>query len=207
VSGNFAVDGNTLYVDASNNRVGIGKSDPSVALDISGSTNIFGNLTISSAFFLTGIPRMAIIQHTENAGQHGGTAPNNNNTRKLNFVVHDTIGVTLSSNVFTLPSGTYYITARAPGFRIEDFRIKLVNNSTGSILIYGTNATSKVINSAGYAVVHSTLSGVISLGSSTQLRIDCYSNATYNVNTAFGGAVNEGTNNEVYTQVDIIKLA
>jgi hypothetical protein len=45
VSGNFAVDGNTLYVDASNNRVGIGLTNPSVALDVSGTMNINGRIS------------------------------------------------------------------------------------------------------------------------------------------------------------------
>ncbi|MBS3150972.1 hypothetical protein J4443_01160 [Candidatus Woesearchaeota archaeon] len=40
---NFTVDGDTFYVDASANRVGIGTTSPSSLLDISG-----GNLTITN---------------------------------------------------------------------------------------------------------------------------------------------------------------
>lgn len=46
--GNFIVDTNTLYVDAANNRVGIGTASPTTALDVRGISNglqaRFGNL-------------------------------------------------------------------------------------------------------------------------------------------------------------------
>ena len=43
VSGNFVVDGNTMYVDSLNNCVGIGKSTPEVTLDVSGNFAVDGN--------------------------------------------------------------------------------------------------------------------------------------------------------------------
>jgi hypothetical protein len=39
VSGNLTVDTNTLFVDATNNRVGIGTTSPAIALDLGGGTN------------------------------------------------------------------------------------------------------------------------------------------------------------------------
>ena len=41
-NGNVAVDTNTLYVDAPNNRVGIGTSSPSVLLDVYGTGSVLG---------------------------------------------------------------------------------------------------------------------------------------------------------------------
>jgi hypothetical protein len=38
-NGDLAVDGTTLYVDAANNRVGVGTSSPSYALDVQGATD------------------------------------------------------------------------------------------------------------------------------------------------------------------------
>ncbi len=48
INGDFSVDTNTLFVDASNNRVGIRTSTPAYTLDVSGSANINGNLSVDS---------------------------------------------------------------------------------------------------------------------------------------------------------------
>lgn len=49
VSGNLAVDTNTLYVDAANNRVGVGISSPAVPLHTVGESLFEGRLQITSA--------------------------------------------------------------------------------------------------------------------------------------------------------------
>src|SRR3989344_5505597 len=54
VLSNFTVDTNTLYVDSSNNRVGIGTSSPAYTLDVNGSSNISGALTVSGGITIVG---------------------------------------------------------------------------------------------------------------------------------------------------------
>jgi hypothetical protein len=44
----LTVDTNTLHVDATNNRVGVNTTSPSVALDVTGSANISSNITAAS---------------------------------------------------------------------------------------------------------------------------------------------------------------
>jgi hypothetical protein len=46
MSGDLSVDTNTLYVDSTNNRVGIGTSSPSKALEISGADNLTSTLRL-----------------------------------------------------------------------------------------------------------------------------------------------------------------
>ena len=48
ISGNLTVDTSTFFVDATNNRVGIGTSTPSAKLDIVGSASISANLTVDT---------------------------------------------------------------------------------------------------------------------------------------------------------------
>ncbi len=48
VSGNMNVDSGTLYVDAANNRVGIGKTNPTVPLDVTGTVKFGGSLDMTS---------------------------------------------------------------------------------------------------------------------------------------------------------------
>ena len=47
-SGNVAFDTNTLFVDAANNRVGVGTTTPTVALDVVGAANFTGAVTIEN---------------------------------------------------------------------------------------------------------------------------------------------------------------
>jgi hypothetical protein len=46
VSGNLAVDTNTLYVDSANNNVGIGTDSPSQKLDVNGSVNVDSGIVL-----------------------------------------------------------------------------------------------------------------------------------------------------------------
>ena len=68
ITGNLTVKTNVLAVDASNNRVGIGKSDPSVALDVSGNINLTGNLLRNSSYFTQN------FLYNSNITRSGGTA-------------------------------------------------------------------------------------------------------------------------------------
>ena len=47
-SGNLTVDTNTLFVDATNNKVGVGTITPTVELDVVGAGKISGNLTVDT---------------------------------------------------------------------------------------------------------------------------------------------------------------
>ena len=49
VAGNLAVDTNTLYVDATNNRVGVGTVTPIRSLDVYGSSVLRGNVRVAAA--------------------------------------------------------------------------------------------------------------------------------------------------------------
>jgi hypothetical protein len=45
---NLSIDTNTLYIDSTNNRVGIANASPSVALDVAGAAKVSGNLTVDT---------------------------------------------------------------------------------------------------------------------------------------------------------------
>jgi hypothetical protein len=78
--GDFAVDTNTLFVDASANSVGIGTSTPSAKLDISGSGNIRAEIEstnsgdVSLDLFRTGANSYRVVNDGGNFRiQHGST--------------------------------------------------------------------------------------------------------------------------------------
>ncbi len=99
-SGNLAVDTNTLYVDAANNRVGIGTASPSTTLEVAGSIYagaageimsvsgavIYGTRTANSALFYTNNAEAMRIDASGNLGL--GVTPSAWNTvsyRALQF--------------------------------------------------------------------------------------------------------------------------
>jgi len=47
IGGDLTVDTNTLHVDSTNNRVGVGTTSPAVELDVSGAINASGELTFN----------------------------------------------------------------------------------------------------------------------------------------------------------------
>jgi hypothetical protein len=47
--GNVTIDSNTLFVDATNNKVGIGTTSPAQKLDVNGSVYLGGNLTVNES--------------------------------------------------------------------------------------------------------------------------------------------------------------
>ncbi len=49
LNGALNIDSNTLYVDATNNRVGIVNNSPTVPLDVKGAASVSGNMSLSSA--------------------------------------------------------------------------------------------------------------------------------------------------------------
>ena len=53
-TGNVAVDTDTLYVDAVNDRVGINNASPTVALDVTGAATVSGDLTIADKIVHSG---------------------------------------------------------------------------------------------------------------------------------------------------------
>jgi hypothetical protein len=74
----LTVDTNVLYVDATNNRVGINTTTPSVALDVSGSASLTGSVSAASATItgnLTVDTNTLYVDATNNRVGIGNTSP------------------------------------------------------------------------------------------------------------------------------------
>lgn len=152
-----------------------------------------------------GAPACTIIEDQKTNGTPGGACSAGWQTRTLNTIVINTIGIgSLSTNTFTLPSGTYEINASAPAYMTGRHRIRLYNVTNSTTLLLGTVEYNN--NASGYAQTRSFIDGRITLSASIQLRIDHYAGVS-NANTnAFGVETSSG-DIEIYTRVKIIKLA
>ena len=83
-------------------------------------------------------PYIKIID-TKASGTDGGTFTQAAwRTRVLNSLVTDDTGaVTLASNRFTLPAGTYIIRAQTPAYRVDKHMASLYNYTDAAYVIYG----------------------------------------------------------------------
>lgn len=100
-SGDLTVDTNTLYVDSTNNRVGIANASPSVELDVTGAAKVSGDLTVDS--------NTLYVDSTNNRVGIGDTLP----SAKLD--VYSTSGSTTDIGRFEAAVGGYTGTSLIAG--------------------------------------------------------------------------------------------
>jgi hypothetical protein len=145
VSGNFAVDGNTLYVDASNNRVGIGLNNPSVALDVSGyvKTNPIG----------FNIVRNAITAVNINPDTRIPFSSSGYDIARVNY-----LNCISGNGVFTAPiNGYYFFTAsmyssvNGSGFTI---RVDAASSNTGTFIAGAIDLANMTNSSSAYVYLN-----------------------------------------------------
>jgi hypothetical protein len=113
---------------------------------------------------------------------------------------------TLSANTFTLPAGTYEISAWSVGFQVNGFGCRLYNqtNSTvvsGLIASPGTSPAAATWSERSKA----ELAGRFTLAGTTTLRLEQYS-AAAKATTGFGAPIAMGSS-EVFAFIDITKIA
>ena len=148
----------------------------------------------------------AILEDQKTSGTAGGTATLGSwETRDLQTEVYDGIGITISSNEFTLPAGNYLITWSAPCWAVTRHQSRLYD-VTGtaavaqgsSIITAGAGATYRADTSP------STGSARVTPSSSNAYRIEHQVSETHSSN-GYGHAASFGV--EVYTRVTIFKEA
>jgi hypothetical protein len=146
--------------------------------------------------------KYAVICDEKTSGTSGGTFTNGAwRIRDLNNEIYDDIvgGVSITTNVFTLPVGTYYIRWQAPAYGVSGHISRLYDVDGTAVLEYGTSAYDQLStandtgSSFGYAKV------VIASGTN-QYRIEHRCNVT---RATDGFGVNTNNSVEKYTVVEI----
>lgn len=123
-------------------------------------------------------------------------------TRVLNTIVTDDTGkVTLSSNQFVLPAGTYSFQSEVPTRMVVGHQSRLQNITDATTIQIGTNAMQKVgDNDVGHAHVEGQFT--ITASTTFELQHRCL---TTRATDGFGVQNSWGT--EVYATIELRKVA
>jgi hypothetical protein len=144
---------------------------------------------------------VAIIFDQKGNNVDGGTFTSGAwRTRDLNTEVSDTDGiVSISSNQFTLASGTYTIDWAVPAFKVGRHISRLYNASDSTSVVNGSDAIS---GSADSGTVHSLGSAVVTIASSKAFEIQ-HQCETTKATSGFGSG--QTMDNNTFSLVKILK--
>ena len=124
-------------------------------------------------------------------------------TRTLNTTEGDCSFLSLSSNQFTLESGSYNINCSAPAQRVDNHTTKIYNITDVSDQVIGT--TARTSSTSDYTINRSNVIGKITISSSKAFELQHYAQTSRTGLVGFGGASSFGVN-EVYSQCEITKV-
>jgi hypothetical protein len=144
----------------------------------------------------------AHLQHQETSGTGGGATVNTTwNVRTLNTEVHDNIGITLGSSIFTLPAGTYDIEAWSMVDNADINRLRLYDVTGTAVHSYGLNAW---VNDSVSGWSYGKYRGRVAPSAANQYRFDHYTQVG-TATTGLGIASSLGT--EIFADVFIKQVA
>jgi hypothetical protein len=170
--------------------------------------NITGTLPAISGANLTGITapifgNYAVLMGTKSEGEDGGTFTSGQwQVRDLNTEYYDPDGiVTLSSNIFVLQAGYYFIRFSATAHRVGTHKCVLFRES-GTQTIFAHGSSERLVTDGGSNRSEGIWRGQISGTVNLQIRHRCSSTRD---NDGLGKASSAGE--ELYTIVEIFKEA
>lgn len=142
------------------------------------------------------------VQDEKSSGTNGGTFTQDAyRTRDLNQVkTNEITGASLSSNKITLPTGTYYIEASAPGRAVSRHKAKLYDTTNSIDLVIGTSA----YNFTSQIQTISLVEGRFTLSDAAVLELQHRCSSTL-ATTGFGVGSSFGEV-EIYTVVKIWRV-
>jgi hypothetical protein len=176
ITGNLSVDTNTLFVDASNNSVGVGTSTPQAKLDVNGGINatLFktGGTASNTAGFTnsvyleSNVPSLTLSNTGTGLGKYtlGATTGNfgiwNNTTSNYPFYINSSNNVGIGTNT---PSTALDVsgTAKITGNLSVDTNTLFVDASNNRVGVGTTTPSEKLNINSGNLLMNGTFDGVL----------------------------------------------
>ena len=139
------------------------------------------------------------ITNTQTSGTSGGTASTGSwVTMPLTTKNTDSASIaTLTTNVITLPAGTYLAKATSPFYETGLSQIRLYNQTASAVLVWGSSI---YCGSGGYATPSAVLDDEFTLSaqSNVVLQYEVQYGGTLGIPSSYG--------NEVYAQIEFTKV-
>jgi len=150
------------------------------------------------------VTKRAVLCEQQASGTAGGTFTSGAwQIRILNNEVYDDIGISISTNVFTIPAGTFYIRWAAPANKVNGHMTRLYDVTNTAVVEYGTTGRVDV----GAYASNNTSEGFakVTPSGSTEYRIEHRCETTQATNglgesSAFGEVIK-------YTVVELVQTA
>lgn len=172
------------------------------ALSVANSAVATAN-TALAAVTVSRANRYVCIVEQQNAGVDAGANSAGANIRQLNTERNDSGGLaSVAAGIVTLAAGAYRVRAWAVGHNVTGHQLYLVKDSDNSTLIIGRTVR---VNSQSVNIV-SELEGLITLGSSTTLRLDHYFSGTNATGLGFAMNIGPADKKEIYASIEFEKL-
>jgi len=159
--------------------------------------------TPSAAALPVLLPKIAYLSEVQTSGTNGGASTAATyNVRTLNTIVDSfSIVTSLSANSFTLPAGTYKITASAPAYQVNSHRIRIRNTTDSTSAVLGS---SEWAQSGGTIQNRSVCSGEVTITAAKAFQLQHYTQSTVATN-GLGNAASSGES-EIFSVVEILKI-
>ena len=146
----------------------------------------------------------AIFNETQASGTNGGSSTATTwSKRTLNTtIVNNISGASIAASVITLGAGSYIVTASAPCYESNLFKIRLQNTTDSTTAALGTSEYegSSAVQTRGIVSGHFTIAG------NKNFELQHYVQST-RANLGFGNPTSIASISEVYTTIQIDKVA
>ena len=147
----------------------------------------------------------ATFNETQASGTTGGTFTSGAwQKRTLNTtILNDITSCTLTASVIALPAGTYMLNSSAVAYFVDAHKLRLQNTTDSSTTILGTSE--RAGNGVDVAT-RSFIQGVFTITATKNFEVQHYAKTTQ-ATTGLGFATTIASISEIYTTIQIVKLA
>jgi len=146
----------------------------------------------------------AIFNETQASGTNGGSSVATTFTKRVlnTTVVNNITGCSIASSVITLAAGSYVVTASAPCYESNLFKIRLQNTTDSTTAALGTSE----YDGSSAVQTRGILSGYFTITGNKNFELQHYV-STARANLGFGNPTSIASVSEVYSTIQIDKVA